>query len=411
LYSLLIVGLVLATGGLAAADNWSRFRGPNGTGVAADMEIPIKWDQENGILWKVPMPGPGNSSPIVWGKRLFVQAASSDGKQRWLLCLDANDGKVLWQRDVPGSKVKTHAKNTLASATPATDGERVYAAFWDGKNVAMVAYDFDGNLVWRRELGKFVSQHGAGASPVVYGNKVFFNNDQDGSAALLALDAKTGKTAWQAPREAYRACYSSPFLLDRPGGGSDLIVASTGGITAYNPDNGHVNWHWVWSFDRMPLRTTGSPIAAHGMIFACSGDGGGDRHMVAVRLENGGGVTRPVLAWENKKIVPYVPTLLVRGDYLYFVNDNGYAGCYIARTGEKVWYERLQGTLTSSPVLIDGKIVAPTEDGDVYVLAAEPMYRLLAKNSLGERIGASPAVADHRMFLRGQEHLFCIGKR
>ena len=147
------------------------------------------------------------------------------------------------------------------------------------------------------------------------------------------------------------------------------------------------------------------------MIFACSGDGGGDRHMVAVRLENGGSGTRPVLAWENKKAFPYVPTLLVRGEHLYFVNDKGIAGCYVARTGEPVWSERLASTsLVSSPVMIDGKIYAGTEHGDVFVLAAEPTFQLLARNALGERIVATPAVADGRLYLRGASHLYCIGK-
>jgi outer membrane protein assembly factor BamB len=407
---LVVIGLALTGAGVAAGANWPRFRGPNGTGVAADKDIPVTWDEQHGILWKIALPGPGNSSPIVWGKRLFTEAASKDGQQRMLLCVDVSDGKVLWSRTAPGRRAKTHPKNTLASATPASDGERVYAAFWDGKDVALVAYDFDGNLVWRRDLGKFVSQHGAGASPVVYRDKVFFANDQDGTAVLLALDAATGKTVWQAPREAHRACYSSPFVLERPGAAPELVVASTGGITAYDPDTGHANWHWKWVFDGMPLRTTGSPIAAHGMIFACSGDGGGPRHMVAVRLEGTGPATRPVLAWENKKAFPYVPTLLARGEHLYFVNDKGIAGCYVAKTGEPVWSERLGGSLVSSPVLIDGKIYAATEDGDVYVLAAEPTYRLLAKNTLGERVVATPAVADNRLFIRGQSHLFCIGK-
>jgi outer membrane protein assembly factor BamB len=392
------------------AANWPRFRGPNGTGVAADKDIPVKWDEQSGILWKVALPGRGNSSPIVWGKRLFAQTASKDGKERMLLCIDVTDGKTLWSRTVPGNMGRTHLKNTLASSTPATDGQRVYAAFWDGKDVAMTAYDFDGNLLWRRDLGKFVSQHGAGASPVVYGDKVLFANDQDGLAVLLALDARTGQTAWDVPRKAHRACYSAPFLLEEPGSPPEIVVAGTGGITGYNPDTGKVNWHWNWVFDRMALRATGSPIFAHGMIFACTGDGDGSRHMVAVRLERNGSGTHPILAWQNKRAFPYVPTLLTHGEHLYFVNDKGIAACYVAKTGELVWSERLEGTLTSSPILIDGKIYAAMEDGDVYVLAAEPTFRVLAKNSLGEPVIATPAVADHRLFIRGQEHLFCIGK-
>jgi len=409
LHAFTALGIVAATVCSTAA-NWPRFRGPNGAGVAADKDIPVKWDERDGLLWKVALPGAGNSSPIVWGNRLFTQTASRDGKERMLLCMDVTDGKVLWSRSVPGGKGKTHVKNSLASATPATDGERVYAAFWDGKDVALVAFDFNGNLLWRRDLGRFVSQHGAGASPVVYRDKVFYANDQDGSAALLAFDARSGKTLWQAPRAAFRACYSSPFVLERAGMASELVVASTAGITGYDPESGHANWHWTWVFGGMAMRTTASPIFSHGMIFACSGDGSGERHMVAVKLEGNGSGTRPVLAWENKKVFPYVPTLLAHGDHLYFVNDKGIAGCYMARTGEAVWTERLGRDVFASPVLIDGKVYATSEDGDVYVLAATPTFHLLAKNSLGERVIATPAVANNRLFIRGEEHLFCIGK-
>jgi outer membrane protein assembly factor BamB len=394
----------------AVGDGWPRFRGPNGAGTATGQDIPVTWDEQRGMIWKVTLPGVGNSSPIVWGQRLFTQAASRDGRQRMLLCLDVRDGKLLWTREFPGVKAHTHPNNTLASATPASDGERVYAAFWDGVNVFLVACDVDGKLLWRCDLGKFNSQHGAGASPVVYGDKVFYLDDQDGTAAMLALDARSGKIVWRTPRGAYRACYSSPLLVRR-GGAPELIVASTGGITGYDPDTGRANWNWTWDFDGMALRTTGSPIFAHGMVFACSGDGGGPRHMVALRLKGAGSGTRAVLAWENKKAFPYVPTLLAHGEHLFLVNDKGIAGCYVARTGEHVWTHRLGGSVASSPILVDDRIYIATDEGDVYVFAAAPRFQHLAKNALGERVVATPAVADNRLFIRGEEHLFCIGKR
>jgi outer membrane protein assembly factor BamB len=396
---------------VAAADDWPRFRGPNGAGTAVGQDLPIKWDEKHGVLWKATLPGVGNSSPIVWGNRLFTQAASSDSQERMLLCVDVKNGKVLWTRKFPGTKAKTHPKNTLSSATPATDGRRVYAAFWDGINVFLVACNFDGKVLWRRDLGKFSSQHGAGASPVVYGDKVFYLDDQDGTAAIVALDTRSGKIVWRTPRGAYRACYSSPFVVRRGGAAPELIVASTGGISGYDPDSGRVNWNWNWDFDGMALRTTGSPIYAQGMVFACSGDGAGPRHMVALRLEGTGAETRPVLAWENKKAFPYVPTLLAYGEYLFFVNDKGVAGCYRARSGEHVWTQRLSGTVASSPIIVDDKIYTATEEGDMYVFAAAPKFRQLAKNSFGERIVATPAVADSRLFIRTEDHLFCIGKR
>jgi outer membrane protein assembly factor BamB len=407
-----LLGL-LFTCHLAVAENWPRFRGPNGTGIAQDKDIPVHFNEKDGILWKVPAGGLGNSSPVVWENHLFLHSSTPDGKQRMLSCFDTASGKLLWTQTAAGAKAHTHELNTLASATPATDGQIVVNAFWDGKRITLAAFDFDGKRVWRRNLGEFKSQHGAGASPIIYADKVFFANDQDGVSTLLALDKKNGEVVWQAPREAYRACYSAPFIREKAGTAPELIVLSTMSLRSYHPETGSVNWNWQWKFGgTMPLRTTGSPIYAHNMIFGCSGDGYGPRHMVAVRLHGNGSEARPELAWENQKDFPYVPSLLSRGQHLYFVNDRGFAGCFVAETGKQVWLERLaEDKFVSSPVLIDGKIYAPSVDGDVYVLAADSTYQVLAKNTLGERFRASPAVANNRLYLRGENHLFCIGRK
>jgi outer membrane protein assembly factor BamB len=404
---------LLLTCQLADAQNWPRFRGPNGTGIAHDRDIPIRFDAKDGILWKVPAGGLGNSSPVVWDNHLFLQSSTPDGKQRLLVCFDATTGKRLWTRTASGVTAHTHELNTLASSTPATDGQIVVTAFWDGKGITLAAYDFSGKPRWESNLGAFKGQHGPGASPIFFGDKVFFADDQDGVATLYALDKKTGEVAWKASREAYRACYSAPFILEKPGAAPELIVVSTTSVRSYEPDTGSVNWNWHWKFTgKMPLRTTGSPIYANDMIFACSGDGYGPRHMMAVKLHGSGTQARPELAWENKKDFPYVPCLLSRGEHLYFVNDRGFAGCFVAETGKQVWLKRLaEDKFISSPVLIDGKIYAASVDGDVYVLAAEPKYQLLGKSSLGERFRASPAVANNRLYLRGENHLFCIGKK
>jgi outer membrane protein assembly factor BamB len=413
IYASLLAGLFLSCQ-LASADNWPRFRGPNGSGIARDKDIPVRFDEKHGILWKVPAGGLGNSSPVVWDNYVFLQSATPNGKQRMLACFDATTGKTLWTRTAPGVMAHTHELNTLASSTPATDGQIVVTTFWDGKEITLVAWDFQGKQLWERNLGSFKGQHGAGASPIFYGDKIFLANDQDGVATLVALHKKTGEVAWSAPREAFRACYSAPFVLEKPRAAPELIVISTTSLRSYEPDTGSVNWSWHWKFTgKMPLRTTGSPIYANNMIFACSGDGYGPRHMVAVKLHGSGSEARPELAWENQKDFPYVPCLLSRGKHLYFVNDRGFAGCFVAATGKQVWLERLAADdkFISSPVLIDGKIYAASVAGDVYVLAAETKYQLLGKSSLGERFRASPAVANGRLYLRGENHLFCIGKK
>jgi outer membrane protein assembly factor BamB len=406
----LIVGCAAALIGSAAADNWPRFRGPNGTGVSDDKNVPVEWNDKQGVLWKTPLPGSGNSCPVVWGDRVFLESATADGKERVLLCLDVASGKVRWTRAVPGAKAPTHPKNSLASSTPATDGKRVYALFWDGKDVAVHAYDLDGKPLWQAPLGPFKSQHGAGTSPVVYQDHVFVANDQDGTAAVVALDADTGNAAWRAKRDAYRTCYSTPFVLDNPTVGPELLVASSTGVTGYDPKTGGENWtaHWRWTSSPNPLRTVASPVTSHGMIFVSGGEGpAGPREVVAVKV---GGKGADSLVWDQKRDLPYVSCLLSRGDYLYYVTDDGFAGCRLARTGAKVWHQRLGGGMTASPVLIDGKVYACDDDGDVYVFAAEPTFKLLAKNSVGEPVSATPAVADGRLFIRGSNHLFCIGK-
>jgi outer membrane protein assembly factor BamB len=400
-------GFLLLTLPANAAD-WTRFRGPNGTGIVADRDVPIQWSADEGIVWKTKLPGAGNSSPIVCAGRVFLTTASADGSERLLVCIDAAKGKVLWFKAAPGNKGHIHPRNSLASGTPATDGERIYLAAWDGKALSLLAYDFTGELVWKRDLGNFVSQHGAGHSPVVYGGNVFLADDQDGSAVLYAFEAKTGKPVWKDDRKPYRACYSTPFIRDIPGG-AELIVASSAGVTAYDPAKGGINWHCEWTFAKRPLRTVASPVAGAGLIFANAGDGDGSRDMIALKPGSKSDPKGSVV-WQERKSFPYVPCMLVQGDYLFTVNDAGVAACHLARTGESVWSERLGSPMSSSPVLIDGKVYAAGEDGKVYVFAAANAFKMLAKSSVGEPVMASPAVADGKLYVRGKEHLFCIGK-
>jgi outer membrane protein assembly factor BamB len=422
LFTLLI--LLGLTPVFARAENWDRFRGPNGLGIATDKSIPVSFDDKTNVVWKLALPGLGNSSPVIWGKHLFLQTASADGAQRVLQCIDVTQGKELWSRGIPGAKVKVHDKNTLASSTPVTDGEAVFVSFWDGKDIFLVAYNFKGDLLWNKPFGYFSSQHGAGASPILFRDKVIFYNDMDKDdfktkqpmprpATLYALNKGTGDVAWELPREAFRACYTAPFILDQPGTPPQLIVTSTTSIASYNPDNGGQNWDWHWKFKRARLRTIGGSIYLDGMLFACSGDGDGSRYMNAIALNGSGKNAQPKQVWENSKDFPYVPCLLSRGDHLYFVNDLGFAGCFEAKTGKQAWFERIpDATFTASPVLIGDKVYAPSEQGDVYVFAAtREAFQPLTKNHLGESIRATPAVANGRLYIRGQHHLFCIGTK
>jgi outer membrane protein assembly factor BamB len=403
----LLLSCLLVVG--VAAD-WTRFRGPNGSGVSDDKSVPVTFDEAD-VRWRLPVPGRGNSSPCVVGGKVFLQTASENGSDRALLCVDAHSGKQLWSKPMTGQTARMHQKNSLASSTPASDGERVYALFWDGAELTLTGFDFEGALLWKTPLGPFQARHGAGASPMVVGKNVVVYNVQDGSALLSAYDGLSGKQVWQTPRKSFKeSSYGTPFLRDTAEG-PELVVASSMGISGHDPATGAERWNWDWVYKSGPLRLVASPIAGSGLVFATTGNGGGNSHAVAVR-PGGNGMTAS-LVWEKTKGWPYVPMLLEHAGHLYTVNDRGIAGCYEAATGQELWTARL-GTdaFTSSPLLIDGKVYAISEKGTVYVFAADPSrYRSLAKNTLNEEVYASPAVADGRLYVRGREHLICVGKK
>jgi outer membrane protein assembly factor BamB len=409
----------VALGGFAlfavatAASDWPRFRGTNGSGISPEKTIPVSWTQKEGVLWKTAIPGFGNSSPIVCNGHVFLQTASADGKERALVCVDATTGKVVWSRQIPGEHARAHRLNSLASATPASDGQRVYAAFWDGRDVTIHAFDMDGKPLWKRNLGAFKSQHGPGTSPIVHRNRLYFANDQDDDATLYCLDSRTGETAWKKARRAFRASYATPVISERRDGGKDLIVASTAGITCYDPETGREIWDWTWNFDGSPLRCVGSPQISDDLILVSAGDGDGTRSAAAVRMGGSGNVTVSHLVWQSdKRWLPYVPSAIVHDGHLYFVNDKGFACCVAATTGRQIWMERLANCdFLASPVLINEKVYAFGDDGKCHVFAAATKYRPLGTSDIGERVKASPAVADGKLFVRGESHLFCIGSK
>lgn len=403
--------LVLVAGG-AGAETWERFRGPQGEGVARNQNLPVKFDGAKDLVWKVAIPGLGNSSPVVWNDVVFLQSAAEDGSERMLLCLDAKTGKTLWERKTPGKKAATHKKNTLASATPTTDGKAVYAATWDGKDVLVGAFTMKGEPIWEKNVGEFKSQHGPGASPFLYKDKVYYAFDMDGKAILYAFDKATGKEVWTQPRAAARACYTLPRILEKGANGPELIITSTTAITSYNPDTGSRNWEWKfsWGPKAEALRLVGETIQKDNKLFAFAGTDSG-RLAVGLDLPAAQGAA-PTPVWENRKDFPYVPSPVAYGDHIYFVNDRGFAGCFEAKTGKQVYMERIpDAVFSASPVIVDGKIYAGSEQGDIHVIAADPKYQLLATNKVGECMRATPAVADGRMFVRGTNHLYCFGKK
>jgi outer membrane protein assembly factor BamB len=408
----LLAGLTLAlTLSLAEAADWSRFRGPNGSGTA---EGTLPTINPKAPLWKVELPGKGVSSPIIVGGKVYVQTASTDGKTRTLLCIDVKDGKKVWSKNVVGTEAHIHPKNSLASSTPACDGSQVYCVWWDGSGVALHAYDLKGDEKWRTSLGGYKSQHGPGFSPVVHEGLVFVNVDDDEHAELVALDIKTGEKKWVKERKHVRASYSSPYILQREGKQPELILGTTSAITSYEPATGKVNWNYdiVWPKGKMPLRVVGHPVYVSGLLVMSSGDGGGNRYMVAVDPEQ----KTPTKIWELNKEVPYVPCMLAKGDLLFWIGDNrgAFACCAEAKTGKMLYNERLTAKEPSaSPMMVGNEILMITEDGEMVVFKATPAFDEVSRAKLGDKVKvfASPAFADGKVFIRSETHLYCFGKK
>ena len=403
------LGLMGMLGGGApsvGADTWARFRGPGGDGSATGQDIPAKLDLKYHLLYKVAMPGQGYGSPVLWDDKLFLQESSAGGDSRHLLCLEATTGKTLWRTTEKGTFAKTHVKNSMASSTPAADPSRVVCLFWDGKDVSLNAYDHQGKTLWRSLLGPFASQHGFGHSPLLHQGRVFVNFDQDGAARLVAFDAATGDKIWAAERTAVRSCYSTP-LIRGVDGREELVVGSTAGGAGYDPATGKLLWEHKWKFDAAPLRTVASPILVGDKLVLASGDGKGDRHLQVVRLQG----DKPELLWEEKKTFPYVPMMLAHQGRLWGVNDKGMAICCDLAKGTMVYSSRLAEAFSASPVLVDGRMVAVDERGRLFVIGLGDKLEILSKIDLGESVLASPAVGGGRLWVRGQDSLFCLGMK
>jgi outer membrane protein assembly factor BamB len=409
------LALTLALSLMAPADaaDWPRFHGPNGAGVA-DPDTPVEWTKATSH-WKVAIPGSGHSSPVVVNGKVFIQSASNDAAKRTLFCLDAVTGAVKWSRDVTGSNGHIHKKNSLASSTPAVADRQVFAIFWDGTGCELRAYDLDGKEQWKVPLGEFVSDHGAGLSPMAHNGKVFVNYDQGadkdkpGSAELIALDASNGGVVWTAARKGFRACSATPIVRQLADGKAELVVTSTAGVTGYDPDTGKVNWDWTWKFTGLALRTIAGPLLAKdGTVVAFSGDGAGGRSAVAITPGSS-----PRLLWEKKKATPYVPSPVLKGDHLYWATDDGQVTCAEVKTGNAVWTERVFAKgVTASLIVAGDKVLGIAEDGKAVVFSASPEgFDKLAEMNLGEPVYASPAAADGRLFVRGFEHLYCFSAK
>ena len=399
----------LSVPSLAGGEDWTRFRGPNGSGHSGTaFSQPIA---ESDFLWKVTLPGGGHSSPVVRGDRVYVTAAEKDTARRLVVCLSAADGKTLWTRAFESKTYRQHNDNSYASATPAVDDVGVYVAFTTPDEVTLLALDHDGRDLWKNDLGRYISPHGSGVSPIVVGETVILTNDQEGPTSnVMGFDRKTGNERWEIKRKpGNKMAASTPCLFEPRGGGPAqlILTCKATGITSVDPQTGKVNWEVS---DAFTARTVGSPVTNGELVIGTAGEGGSDRQLVAVRPGAGPG-EKPSVAYRIAKSPPYVPTLLLADDLLFLWGDAGIVTCVRANTGETVWTEKVGGAYYGSPVLAGDTIWCMSKKGELVGIAASEKFKLVGRLDLGEATHATPAIAGGKMYLRTMTQLICVGKR
>lgn len=388
----------------ALAENWPQLRGPRGDGTSTETNVPLQWSTTQNVKWKTPLPGEGHSSPVVWAGSVFVTTADEAG-DRNLVRLDAASGKIVWQKKVASApKESMHRENNSASSTPATDGTRVVTSFQVGDRVDLRCFDFDGKQLWAVQPLRFDGEHGYGYSPIFYKDLVIFDCRQEGEAALLALDKRTGHIRWQAAPGNKRISHVTPLLISY-GNQTQLIVSGSDETRSFNPDTGQPIW---WCKGPSDVAVAGLAFG-DGMVFATAGYP--DRTRTAVRVNGRGDVTKSHVAWSLRRQVTYVPSPVFHSGHFYSVIDEGMLCCFNAKTGQSTWEHRLGGRYRSSLLLAGGRIYATNDKGQTTVFEADQQqFRQLASNHLNELCYATPAISNGRIFVRTGEHLFCIAE-
>lgn len=401
----------------AGAQEWTRFRGPNGTGVSDAKTIPTEITAAD-INWKVELPGVGHSSPVLWGDRIFITATGDSAGGLSVLCLAAGDGKLVWRRDFPLRPFARHKFNSFASATPAVTADAVYVVWNEPEHYFLTALDHEGKQLWQRDFGPFVSQHACGVSPIVFEDKVILGGEQDsqefvagsertGDSFVAAVDAKSGEIVWRTPRKSVVVAYSTPCVRKTKDGRPSLIFNSQGhGIYAVDAYSGKVLWEYDKAFDK---RSVSSPIMAGDLVFGSSGSGGGGNRAVAIKAGDATPSGKPELAFEIKKSAAYVPTGVAVGDFVWLWSDGGIVTCLQVPDGEIRYQERVGGNFFGSPIWVDGRLFSVSTSGELAVVEASDKFKVLHRFPLQELCHTTPAVAGGRMYIRTEKHLFSIG--
>jgi outer membrane protein assembly factor BamB len=422
--------LLLLALAAARADNWPAWRGPTGQGSSAETDLPVKWSTTENVKWKVPLPAEGNSTPVVWGDKVFVTQAAdktawppkggnggpASAETRMLLCFRRSDGKELWRAKVAYKELEsTHPTNPFCSASPATDGEVVVVSHG---SAGVYCYNLDGNELWRKDFGKCEHIWGNAASPVIYKDLVVLNFGPGERTFLVALDKRTGRDVWtvQEPggklgekgQAEWIGSWTTPVVAevkDR----TELVMTWPGVVKSYDPDTGKLLWSCRGlekdgAKDRLVYT---SPLVTPDVVVAMAGFGGA---AIGVKTGGTGDLTDTHRLWRVAKNPQRIGSGVVVGDYVYAVDEPG-VRCLELKTGKTVWEERVNGGIWSSIVHAGGRLYVVSQNGETVVFAAKPEFELIARNPLKETTRASIAVSDGELFIRTYKHLWCIGKK
>jgi outer membrane protein assembly factor BamB len=390
-------------------DDWPWWRGPTRNGKAAKGQKPsVAFGSTENVIWKSPVPGRGHCSPVLIGNRVFLSTADEVRKTHSVLAYDRKTGDLLWKKevDVGAFPERIHKKNTHASPTVASDGQRVFATFYSGNAVQVVALNLDGTLAWKKAVGPFHPkkyEFGYGASPVLYNDWIIVVGDQVKGGFLAALDRLTGELSWRIKRPG-DINYATP-IVGKVAGKDQILISGAGQVSSYDPSNGKLNWA---AKETCP-QTAGTPVWDGDLVFTSGGYP--MKQTIAVRAGTGEKV------WENQR-KSYEQSMMAHNGYLYAVDDGGIAYCWRSQDGEEQWRERLAGPVSASPILVGDRLYAANENGQFFVFKADPKkWELLASNKLGDEAFATPAFCGNRIYARvahheadgRKEYLYCIG--
>jgi myo-inositol-hexaphosphate 3-phosphohydrolase/outer membrane protein assembly factor BamB len=390
--------------GTLNAEDWPGWRGPRGDGISRDITAPLHWSPTENIAWRTPLPGIGLSSPIVIGNHVFVTAGDPTDETRRVICVDESTGKILWNVQAHQGPAGTmHRLNSTASSTPVSDGKFVFAAFADDKGLYVVAVDFEGKIIWSSNPGTYFSNHGFAASPVLYGEGVIVNGQQDGDAFVCMLHKLDGKELWRFKPKMNLRSFSTPVLTTFVGQ-DQLVLTGSSQTSGLDPKTGEQ----IWFADGPSQKFVCTPAVGHGMVYSFGGSP--DKHAMALRLGGHGDVLATHLEWRHERSMPYVPSPILVGERLHVINDSGVYTCLDAHTGDILCSNRKLGSVYSSPVSVADRIYFFEDSGTCTIIQDGSDFQVLARNELSETVQTTPAVCHGCLYVRTESNLIRIGE-